>query len=418
MRHNKTPVYCWDATLSCDATTTDHNAIINELKQIAKTWCFQLESPITDPCDSYSDDYDTEDAEFDALTFEDANVDDRYDEDDLSAESESEPEDIFQMDFDFSESDSDSYSSDSEDDYENQGSYQHFQIRFSLIKKKRKRELLNMLKENNFLLQKAYFSPCSNNSLGNLLYVMKADSRIAGPWSDKDVQQTNIPQHIKNIKLWKWQQELLDRVKYNRSNRHIHLVYCPKGNTGKSTLTMYAKVYNFMNAKMIPSIMDSFLDCNQAVLCQVNDSKEEPQLFFLDIPRALPKKSVTEILAFCESLKSCFVFDKRYRYQEYVFKQSPEIVIFSNILFPKDLLSSDRLQLWTIKDKQLVTYPDLKTGVDINYPFNEHPIRLRWWSIIDALTSLDDSENSEVINQVDCKAEGELLVTSENEIII
>ena len=154
-------------------------------------------------------------------------------------------------------------------------------MRFSLQKKKTKRQLLNLLRENDFHLQFAYFSP-TNNNCGDLLYVMKADTRIGGPWSDKDEQVIPIPYHIRDIKLYKWQQEVIDRATYNRSNRIVNVLYCPDGNSGKSTLATYCKCHRILNAKIIPSIMDSFLDLNNAVMSEC-DRDWETLTILLDL---------------------------------------------------------------------------------------------------------------------------------------
>lgn len=389
-------IYVWDATLSCEACgTEDHTLIIKELNQIAKKWCFQLEEGQGDTLnesdeESYNESYfgDTESQESTLTYGSDLSNNTVYSNSDVES--------------DIDESDNESQ--------ENTLGYRHFQLRFSLHKKKTKRQLLNLFTENDFHLQFAWIRP-TNNNCGDLLYVLKLDTRIEGPWSDKDEIETPIPYHIRNIKLYDWQQEVVDRATYNRSNRIVNVLYCPDGNSGKSTLATFCKCHRVLNAKIIPSIMDSFLDLNQAVMSQCWQGPQ-PELLFLDIPRALPKKKLEQVMAFCEQVK-LYVFDTRYKYNELYFLKSPELWVFANtkIWENANYLSKDRWKIWCITpDKTLVRYPNMLKGEPINYLFDKHPIRLKWWNLIDTILS-EDSEVNSNLSEVDCEAESQFPVT-------
>jgi hypothetical protein len=95
-----------------------------------------------------------------------------------------------------------------------------------------------------------------------MLYVMKLDTRIKGPWTDKDPEPIPIPRQLRHItKLFPFQQEIIDRSKYcwgGIYDRRINVVYCPEGATGKSTLALYCKVYDILNCRIIPCITNSF----------------------------------------------------------------------------------------------------------------------------------------------------------------
>jgi hypothetical protein len=233
--------------------------------------------------------------------------------------------------------------------------------------------LLNLLYENNFYLAIAHFSPTRTNTMGDMLYVMKLDTRIKGPWTDKDPEPIPIPRQLRHItKLFPFQQEIIDRSKYcwgGIYDRRINVVYCPEGATGKSTLALYCKVYDILSCRIIPCITNSFLDLNQCVLSQPTG-----QLYFVDMPRAFKyKKLLNEFVAFLELLKTGGpIFDTRYCYKEKII-DTPQIWCFTNNLFDNSLLSNDRMMIYTINsDRELVLYPSGNPNTEvIPYPVEE-----------------------------------------------
>ena len=418
------PICVWDFTLSVKKTTDEPIEIIRELEQVAKKWTFQKEKGFS------KNDYETDSTEYDEDYEGDNDVDEYYSDDEYESDYENIPthhnnSESFNADeFEKNESgyisdeiisnksENDNYSS--SEDEESDG-YIHYQGRFSLMKKKRKVELLTLLRENNFYLQKAHFSPTQTNTMGNMLYVMKVDTRIEGPWCDTDEKPLAIPYSLRDIILWDFQQEILDRSMYCRSNRTINAVYCPDGNSGKTTVAFYAKCHKIMNALIIPPIMDNFLDLNQAVLSQCYNKKEQPELLFLDIPRALPKNKMNQVLAFCEQAKA-YVFDTRYKYTELVFLKSPEIWIFVNtkIWDNRNLLSNDRWKVWTIKNRELFLYKKngkhIK-GEEIIYPEPEPEFE-------EEIDEENDEEEDEENDEQDEQNEQEKLLDVDIDIVI
>ncbi len=349
--HNALSV--WDFTLSVARTTEDHHEIIKELEQIAKKWTFQKEDSSIEVPDVFS----SNDSESSGEELSDESSDESIESDSNSTCYDSE-------ETDFSDSD---MSYDSEDSNDSQGGFIHYQGKISLMKRKRLSELVSLCKANNLYLQKAHWSPSSNNGLGSIFYVTKADTRIAGPWADNMEKEIPIPTQLKHIdKLYPYQQEIIDRSLYCWDNRTINVLYDPDGNRGKSTLVLWCKVHRILNCRLIPCILQSFQDLNQAVM-----SQEVGSLYFVDMPRALPKSKLQEFLAFIETLKNGYVFDTRYRFQERIFN-SPTVWLFTNIQLPLEMLSSDRWKLWTIRDdNELVRWPSLEKGGAILYPVVE-----------------------------------------------
>lgn len=374
-----TQYYVFDWTLSVDKSTEDETEIIKELELIAKKWCFQKEKPYEEDGDYNSEEESDEESQ--EGVFE---MDEEYESDETTLDTDTDTDEELMNEYEDSDINSnyDEYEEDDEEEIDEfQSEYVHWQGRLSLQKKMSKNSLLKMLRENNCWLQKAHFSVTSTCNHGNVFYTMKLYSRLEGPYRDDDEKPIPIPFHLRHIELYPWQQELLDRCMYGdvetpNNNRIIQVVFCPNGNTGKSTLAMYCKCNKIMNSLIIPSIMDSFLDLNQAVLSQCYNKKEQPELLFLDIPRALPKNKMNSVIAFLEQAKS-YVFDTRYKYSEMIFLKPPAIVVFTNVKIweNRDLLTNDRWKIWKIKNNCLFKYTEdeklLEKGPDIIYPESE-----------------------------------------------
>jgi hypothetical protein len=399
MGNTKNALCVWDFTLSCKYCE-DHKELIKELEQLAKKWTFQQEdsSLEPEPAPYLSDGSDTEESE------EHYSCDD--DDDGYLTVTSYETESSFSSDFDSS----DEYDTDSEeyDTDETDGGYLHYQGKISLIKKKRLSELVSLCKANSFILSKAHWSPSSNNGLGSIFYVMKVDTRVGGPWADTDEKEIPMPRQLAHITdLRSWQQEIIDRSQYNWNARHINWLYDPTGNSGKSSLVLWCKVHRIMDCRLIPCLLSSsFLDLNAAVMDQ-----PVGKLFFVDMPRALPKSKLTEFMAFLETLKSGYVYDKRYHFRERIFS-SPIVWVMANVLPDRKLLSKDRLITWTIReDDELVLYPSLeKSKEPIKYPLTseEREFVSIYWKYWYALANGSEPESGGVPLSDDSEAEGPL----------
>ena len=169
---------------------------------------------------------------------------------------------------------------------------------------------------------------------------------------------------------------------------------------------MYAKTKKVLNTIIIPPIMNSFLDLNQSVLSQCYN-KAEPELMFLDIPRALPKAKMNDIIAFCEQAKN-YVFDTRYSFKELVFYQSPQIVIFTNVKIwqNRTLLTDDRWEIYTIYKKELYLYNEEGTlikGEPINFPIEENQKKLyeeMLEELMDYFRDLEVNDGFKIVNEL------------------
>lgn len=238
-----------------------------------------------------------------------------------------------------------------------QGNYMHYQGRFSLYKKKRKNELINLVRHTIFEI--AFFSPTSGNGrLSN--YVMKLDTRMRGPWSSDDPEPMYIPRQIREIQiLYPWQQSIVDRcAEWN--TRLINVVYDTEGNCGKSTLVGYMRVNNL--GRKLPACND-YKDLMRMV-CDMPTSR----CYLIDMPRAMKKDKLAGLFTGIEEIKSGYAYDDRYKFTEKFF-DCPNIWIFSNHIPDKNFVSNDRWKIWTINkySKQLCEYSPEDRDIPSDY---------------------------------------------------
>jgi len=226
--------------------------------------------------------------------------------------------------------------------------YIHWQGRLSLKVRKRFSEMKEMNKGLKDNLHSIRWSVTSAENTKNDFYVMKEDTRKEGPWSDKD-KVVYIPKQYRNIKLYKWQQEVIDsRNAFN--DRVIDMIYDEKGNNGKSTVAAIAEImYNAIDCPPINDCKELIqYVCNE---CMDNDIRT-PGLLFVDLPRAMNKDGLYGIYSAIEQIKKGKLVDTRYHGRKW-WIDSPRIWVFSNHLPDLSLLSNDRWRIWTInKDTQ------------------------------------------------------------------
>lgn len=231
--------------------------------------------------------------------------------------------------------------------------YMHYQGRISLIKKHRKSELMNMFQ---LIPVPNYLEPsCNATALtGDIFYVTKHETRVAGPW-DERVTEKYIPRQYRGLleKLHPYQQQIYNTADHFDS-RTINMIYCTKGNQGKSTIASLCEL--FAKGIDLPPVNDA--EKLVQSMCDICTSKQlrDPSPVFVDLPRAMNKERLNGIYTAIEQIKKGKLYDTRYKYQEY-WIDSPQIWVFSNIEPDLSMLSLDRWRIWTIDDnKNLCRY--------------------------------------------------------------
>lgn len=212
--------------------------------------------------------------------------------------------------------------------------YEHYQGRFSLKVKKRLNECIKLLNTNWNL------SPTSNTNKDNDFYVSKEETRISGPWTDKD-KETYIPKQIREIeKLYPWQLDIVNSAKI-WDTRTINIIIDPFGNNGKSILKTYIGCHGI--GRSIP-----FTNDYKDMMRMVMDTEKKP-LYIIDIPRALRKDQLYQFFSGIETLKDGYAYDDRYHFKEEYF-DCPNIWVFMNTFPETEYLSKDRWVFWRITE--------------------------------------------------------------------
>lgn len=223
----------------------------------------------------------------------------------------------------------------------------HWQCRISLIKKRRVSDLKKNLGP---LIPGCYIAPTVKgvHDGNNFNYTMKADTRVAGPYTDKDYSAplplTRVVKAMLQRTLYPWQQSLKE-IAQSWDERTVHLVYDPVGGIGKSSLI---ELFEFQRIVYEIPCMNSCEDLMQAVM-----GIGYKPCFVFDFPRSLPKKHLQSMYAGIECIKNGVAYDKRYSFKKIRFER-PTIIVFTNVLPDPSWLSQDRWRIYNIKGNYLV----------------------------------------------------------------
>ena len=222
---------------------------------------------------------------------------------------------------------------------ENTG-FEHFQCRVHLILKKRFGEVKKLVANGSLI--KGNWSPTSANvHVGcNFNYVMKADTRIDGPWTDVEYREPPpmTRQLLKFMKdpFYPWQAQVLAMCNEN-DDRTIKLIYDVHGNAGKSIFAEYLE-YNQMAFELPP--LRSMQDIMAVCMCV-----PAYKVYLVDMPKAMKKDKLAELYSGLECLKNGKMYDIRYSYKCRRIDR-PQIIVFTNMLPNFDLMVKDRWEVW------------------------------------------------------------------------
>lgn len=228
--------------------------------------------------------------------------------------------------------------------------YEHWQGRISLIKKKSLSALITFFASIPHWA-KAHFTPTSSNAKGDIFYVIKDDTRIAGPWTDKDEIIVNTKQMtlFNEWGLLPWQAKA-KAIAQQFCLRSIDLIYDQSGNCGKSLFAEHMEYVGL--AEEVPPfrLMDDIF--------QWVATRPIKGCYLVDMPRGMKKDKLGDFYSGIEIIKNGVAYDKRYNAKKIRFDR-PRIFVFTNTLPDLSLMSQDRWKLWTIKSGDLVEFsPD------------------------------------------------------------
>lgn len=221
--------------------------------------------------------------------------------------------------------------------------YVHWQGRVSLIKKRRPTELA----KSDFM--KGGFVTATHDAQTNF-YVTKADTRIEGPWSDKDYEEppilTRQLRYFNTQRMYEWQKQVLSMC-LEEDDRSIKLIYDQLGNNGKSIMCEYLEYHKY--AYEIPPfrLMEDIMACAMAIKTQ--------KCYLIDMPRALKKDKLGEFYSGLESLKNGVCYDKRYNFKKRRMDR-PQVIVFTNTLPKWELMSRDRWEVYEMGENNTLSH--------------------------------------------------------------
>lgn len=216
--------------------------------------------------------------------------------------------------------------------------YLHWQMRFSLFKKLREKELISELMGRGWIGFKVL--PTSNNGSKSFDYVLKSATRVEGPWCDKDPAPPYIQERFRDPSPYQWQlrlKQFLFGLADEKNDRNIVMVE-DEGGSGKSWFKGWMSSEECV--VIIPASMDSAEKMIQFICSNPTIKEGWKGIVLLDIPRATSPKHWFTLAAGLETIKQGHLYDGRYRHQVKVI-EPPQICCFMNNKPPAGCMTSD-----------------------------------------------------------------------------
>lgn len=210
--------------------------------------------------------------------------------------------------------------------------------------------LYNSLTANDDRYLGGHFAPCSRAGINALKdYVMKEDTRIAGPWGLKQVY-TGKDVAIVGSSPLPWQITLNKIMESEPDDRTITWITNSSGNVGKSS---FVKYHCFKSSKSTRSL---FCRVPFGTATQIKTFIYKfgaSRTFFIDVPRTLGTKSehFSDLMSALEDLKNGFISTPMYGKCQELYFDPPHVICFSNGPPPREMMSNDRWAVWHITSK-------------------------------------------------------------------
>jgi len=227
----------------------------------------------------------------------------------------------------------------------------HWQGRIRLRAKKRLGQVSTLFP----ILEKAHWSPTANANSRSFDYVLKTDTRVEGPWTDKDTPQerkikTREIRDIESKGLLPWQKPVVEACEDARKSgmgdpRWINVIWDIRGNSGKSALVTYLAyhglAFDMPPCLTIKDLMSFAIDNPSTAYC-------------IDLPRNMGKshKALTEFWMGVERIKDGKPFDPRYK-GRWATRERPEVIIFTNAFPDLRCATRDRWRVFVPWETEL-----------------------------------------------------------------
>jgi hypothetical protein len=173
-------------------------------------------------------------------------------------------------------------------------------------------------------------------------YCMKSDSRVAGPWADKEIYMGMDlwPEH----KMPEWQQDLLLKIQPRPDDRKMIWIYDPIGNNGKT------KFLKYLAYKKDAAVMAYGHSGDVLNLASKLSNK---RVYAWNLTRAKPANlSELDLYSAMESIKDGLFINTKY--ETSMCLQNPShIIVCANNLPKRQHISADRWDIYEIRNGRL-----------------------------------------------------------------
>lgn len=224
--------------------------------------------------------------------------------------------------------------------------YKHWQVAMNLKKRLRGNELRQALRGTP--LERGRFTPMHEEE-GSHQYVLKADTRIDGPWSSDMPAE---PREIKGFEPKPWQKTIIADAKEpwdKASLREISVLVDFQGGNGKGWLRKYLRWHRIAH---VMGITDKAEEMVAMAFCM-----EDTNCYVFDVPRAASqnKKKMAAMWAAIEQIKDGNLFDKRFTYRSRQ-AETPKIWVFMNEMPNMLELTDNRWSIYLMWENRLVPW--------------------------------------------------------------
>lgn len=237
-----------------------------------------------------------------------------------------------------------------------EGGYVHWQGRVHLMKAKAESTVRNEMKLYEDVKGIHWSITSKDVHLGNNFnYVLKFDTKIEGPWCDKEyIDPPKLTRQLKAFMKFPkrvWQQQ----VEYfcnEEDDRNITLIIDRIGNSGKSIFCEYLE-YKQIALELPP--MRNMEDLMAVVKCC-----PVMKAYVIDMPRAMKKDKLSEFYSGIECIKNGYAYDKRYKFEKMRFDR-PQVIVFTNKEPKWDYMSADRWRVFDMANDYTMDERDIST---------------------------------------------------------
>jgi hypothetical protein len=227
--------------------------------------------------------------------------------------------------------------------------YRHYHIRLSLMVKRRLSEIIAQTNElwPSGTSVKWSVTSASVHSGQNFNYVLNADTRVDGPWTDKDYEapppETRQLKEFRKHQLYHWQ-TVVEELCTKQDDRWINVVLDVHGYSGKS---IFAEHLEYKGLAYEIPFMRSIEKIMQCVM-----SIKPKKAYLIDLPHGMKKDKMGDLFYGIECLKNGVAYDKMLRKRRF---DPPQVIVFTNVVPDFGLLSLDRWKIWKLDENKYLT---------------------------------------------------------------